>query len=99
MLGLWGLQGSAYLKGKQVFLTVVNPDINQKRETEVVIPGAKIKTEKAKIFSSPNIRDYNDLDNPDTVQPPVSSQLPIINGDLVYEFEPASVTSIKLGLE
>jgi alpha-N-arabinofuranosidase len=96
---LWGLQGSASLKGNRVFLTVVNPDINQKRETEVVISGARIKTATARVFSSPNIRDYNDLDHPDTIQPPVTSPLKIRNGGVVHEFEKASVTSLMLELE
>ena len=97
--GLWGLQGSASVKDKQVFLTVVNPDINQKRETEIVIPGAAIKMASANVFKSANVRDFNNLDNPGTIKAPVASGLNILNGKLSYEFEPASVTGISIEVE
>jgi len=97
--GLWGLQGSASMKGKQIFLTVVNPDISRHRETEVVIPGAKIKTAVARVFSSSNIRDYNNLDNPNIIPAPVTTNLNIQKGKLVHEFKSASVTSLLIEVE
>lgn len=96
---LWGLQGSASRKGKQIFLTVLNPDITQKRETEVVIPGVKVKAAKASVFSSPNVRDYNDLDNPDTISSPSASAVEVRQGTVIHTFHPTSVTALMLELE
>jgi alpha-N-arabinofuranosidase len=97
--GLWGLQGSASVKGKQVFLTAVNPDLQQKRETQIVIPGRRIKSARSSVFSSQNVRDFNNLDNPDTIQAPNSSMLEVKNGSLTCEFEAASVTAIWIEIE
>lgn len=96
---LWGLQGSASIKGKQVFLTVVNPDIRQARETEVMFPGATIKSASAVVFSNSDIRAYNNLDNPNGVTPPQPGEVNVNNGKVVYNFSPASVTALQFELK
>ena len=96
---LWGLQGSASLKGKQLFMTVVNPNIRQSRETEMVIPGVKIKKAAATVFTSSNIRAFNNLHNPNGVRPPQKMDLMVRKGKVVHDFKPASVTAISMEID
>jgi alpha-N-arabinofuranosidase len=44
---LWGLQGSASLKGKQLTLTVVNPHASEARESEVAVRGGTVQSGQA----------------------------------------------------
>ena len=96
---LWGLQGSASIEGKQLFLTAVNPSITETRETEIIIHGAKIKSGRVTTFQDNNIRNYNNLDNPSNIKLPQQSNLHVQNGTTVHLFKNASVTSMEIELE
>ncbi|MEM7373039.1 MAG: alpha-L-arabinofuranosidase C-terminal domain-containing protein [Bacteroidota bacterium] len=96
--GLWGLQGSASLKGKNLFLTVVNPDVSQARETEISIPSAKVQSATLTSFAQSDIRAYNDLNQANGVKPPQSQELTPRKGALTCTFEPASISSVMMEL-
>ncbi len=93
---LWGLAGSASRKENQVFLTVVNPSITTPRETEIIIHGAKIKKATASIFKNSDIRAYNDLENPNGVEPPTHGSVYVKQGKAVHLIPPASVCAFYL---
>lgn len=96
---LWGLAGSASIKDKQAYLTVVNPHIYQEKETKINIQGAKIKSATVTSFSNPDIRAFNNLDQPNGVKPPETYALAVSKGECVVNLTPASVTGILLELE
>ncbi len=96
---LWGLAGSASLKGKQVFLTVVNPHITNSLETELMVPGAKIKSATATSFANTDIRAHNNLDNPNGVALPEKQNVSLLKGECMINLKPASVTSVLLELD
>ena len=80
-------------------MTVVNPNIRQSRETEMVIPGVKIKKAAATVFTSSNIRAFNNLHNPNGVRPPQKMDLMVRKGKVVHDFKPASVTAISMEID
>ena len=95
--GLWGLNGSASLKDKQIVLTVVNPHHNQARETEIAIRGASIKSGKSRTLTASDLHARNSFANPHALEPknaPVNAS----GSNLVYQFAPASVTRLTFTL-
>jgi len=96
---LWGLAGSASQKGKEIFLTVVNPHLSERMDTVVRLSGARIKSAEATIFTQDNVRAYNNLDHPNGVAPPEMTQTSVTGGELTHSYAPASVTALKLQLE
>jgi alpha-N-arabinofuranosidase len=96
-VSLWGLNGSASLKEKQLVLTVINPHAKETRETEIAIRGAAIKSGESRTLTSTDIHVRNTFANPNALEPknaPVTA-----NGStFVYTFAPASVTRLTLVL-
>jgi alpha-N-arabinofuranosidase len=94
---LWGLQGSASRRGRELTLTVVNPSLTEVRETEVVVRGATIQGVRVATLAAASAHDVNTFDRPDAVTPafdrpgdgPVNS---------VMRFQPASVTKLSIAL-
>jgi alpha-L-arabinofuranosidase len=93
----WGLSGSASVKGKQLTLTVTNPHMSEKRETEIVIRGARIASATARVLSAGDVRAHNTFENPRAVEPR-SETVAVRNETLVFNFAPASVTLLQLNL-
>jgi alpha-N-arabinofuranosidase len=93
----WGLGGSASLKGKQLTLTAVNPDISSPRETEIAVRGARIGSATARVLSATDVHAHNTLDIPRAVEPRDES-INLAGGRLVYQFAPASVTRLQFTL-
>jgi alpha-N-arabinofuranosidase len=94
----WGLSGSASVKGKQVTLTVTNPHLSEKRETEIVLRGARIARAQARVLSAGDVHAHNTFEKPRVVEPrdePVNFK----NDALVFNFAPASVTRIQFNLQ
>ena len=95
--GLWGLNGSASLKDKQLVLTVVNPHHNQARETEISIRGASIKAGESRTLTDNDLHARNTFADPHALEPknaPVNAS----GSSLVYQFAPASVTRLTFTL-
>jgi alpha-N-arabinofuranosidase len=96
-VGLWGLNGSASLKDKQLVLTVVNPHHNQTRETEIAIRGASITSGESRTLSASDIHARNSFANPHALEPkdaPVNAK----GSSFVFQFAPASVTRLVFTL-
>jgi alpha-N-arabinofuranosidase len=95
--GLWGLNGSASVKDKQLVLTVVNPHHNQTRETEIAIRGASIKAVGSRTLTSTDIRARNSFANPNALEPKTAA----VNASgptMTFQFAPASVTRLLFTL-
>jgi alpha-L-arabinofuranosidase len=93
----WGLQGSASVHGKDLTLSMVNPSINEIRETEIVIPGAAIKSGTATTLTHADLHAHNTFDQRNEVTPLVKP-LPSTGKTLTVQIPPASVTKLELTL-
>ena len=94
---LWGLNGSASVKDKQLVLTVVNPHHNQTRETEIAIRGAAIRSAESRTLASSDLRARNSFANPHGLEPRDAS-VNASGSNLTFQFPPASVTRLLLTL-
>jgi alpha-N-arabinofuranosidase len=92
-----GLSGSASLQGKEIVLTVTNPDHSQAREAEIAVRGATIKAVGVTTLTSSDVHAYNSFDNPRRIEPKQGQVTPK-SGTLVYDFAPASVTRLQISL-
>jgi alpha-L-arabinofuranosidase len=93
----WGLRGSASVQNKQLILTVVNPDVNSPRETEIRARGASIQSGSAAVLTNSDIHAHNSFEQRNVVTP----QTRAVEGKgrtLMYTFPPASVTKLTLTL-
>lgn len=93
----WGLRGSASLRGKDLVLTVVNPSVQEPRETEIGVRGASIKSGTATTLTHSDIHAHNSFYHPETVRPQ-NQPLDGKERTLKYSFRPASVTKLVLAL-
>ncbi len=93
-----GLAGSASLLGKQVTLTVVNPDLSAPRETVIAVSGAHISSCQARVLSASDVHAHNSFENPNVVAPRDEKVSVGSEGGLVFRFAPASVTRLQLAL-
>jgi alpha-N-arabinofuranosidase len=94
---LWGLQGSASLKGKTVALTVVNPSISETRETQIRIHGANLRSTAATVLKNPDIHAHNSFEQPNAISTS-KSVAPSTGSSATFAFPPASVTKLELEL-
>jgi alpha-N-arabinofuranosidase len=94
---IWGLNGSASLQGKSLTLTVVNPSVNEPRETQIHIHSAAAVSANATVLTSSDIHAHNTFEQSEAVTPkkaPVS-----VTGSLArFVFPPASVTKLQFDL-
>jgi alpha-N-arabinofuranosidase len=94
---LWGLNGSASIKDKQLTLTVVNPHHQQARETEIAIRGAAIKSGESRTLTSSDLHARNSFANPHALEPK-SAPVKASGSTITFQFAPASVTRLSLNL-
>lgn len=95
---LWGLNGSASIKGKTLTVTAVNPDAKNAREAEINVNGAKIAAVSARVLSSTDIKARNSFENPNGLVPRNENVSLGAGGRLVHKFAPASVTRLTINL-
>ena len=95
---LWGLAGSASLKGRTVTLTVVNPHVSEPREAEVAVRGARVARVRAMTLASTELNAHNSFERPRALVPAESPAAEPREGVLLHRFPPASVTRLTLDL-
>ena len=93
----WGLQGSASIRGKDLVLTVVNPSVNEIRETEITVRGASIKSGTITVLTNPDLHAHNSFDQLNAVTSQVKD-LQSTGRVLTLEIPPASVSKLELSL-
>ena len=91
---LWGLAGSASLKGKTLVLTVVNPHATEGRQAEIAVRGATVRGMRARVLAAADIHAHNTFAEPEAVRPKEGAAA----AGGVYTFAPASVTRLDLEL-
>jgi alpha-L-arabinofuranosidase len=96
---LWSLNGSASLHDKTLIVTVVNPHATQPRVCEIAPRGARVKSGRARVLTSSDLKAHNSFTNPDALSPrDADVAVGTGPGPLVYTFAPASVTRLTLEL-
>ncbi len=95
---LWGLAGSASIKGKTLTLTAVNPHVTEAREAEVAVRGAKVVSARATTLTADDIHAHNSFEHPGAVEPSEGATAEARGGVLVHRFPPASVTRLTMEL-
>jgi alpha-N-arabinofuranosidase len=93
----WGLNGAASLQGKQLVLTVVNPDVKLSRETQITVRGASLQSGSATTLTHTDIHAHNTFEQRNVVAPQNRS-VEAKGRTLTYTFPPASVTKLTLSL-
>jgi alpha-N-arabinofuranosidase len=91
------LQGSASVHGKDLTLTIVNPSVNETRETEITVRGASIKSGTATVLTNSDLHAHNTFDQQNAVTPQLKD-LPSTGKVLSIQIAPASVTKLALSL-
>jgi alpha-N-arabinofuranosidase len=95
---LWGLAGSASIKGRTVTMTVVNPHVSDAREAEIALRGASIASIRADVLRAPDIHGVNTFERPTAVMPQQDRSEASHGNVAVHRFSPASVTRLTIGL-
>ena len=100
---LAGLSGSASVapagNGKQITLTVVNPNLEHALTTEMVIHGGgAIASATGTVMSEADVHAHNDFDHPNAVHPRPATDEAACGGRLLHTFPAASVTTLQLTL-
>jgi len=92
-----GLYCSASLREKRLTLTVTNPSLDQVREAEIGLRGARVAAAQAVALAAPDVHAHNSFENPRAVEPHAE---PVAGGGatLTHRFAPASVTKLDLTL-
>jgi alpha-N-arabinofuranosidase len=93
----WSLKGSASVRGKDLTITVVNPDVSQPREAEINLLGAEATSGRATVLATSDTHAHNTFDAPDAVRPRTENWSPS-GRKAKYTFAPASVTLLQLKL-
>lgn len=94
----WGLNGSASMNGKTLTLTVTNPHLTQRRDTEVRVRGARVASVKVRALSNTNIRAHNTFERPEAVVPRDEPARLTADG-ISVSLAPASVTRLTIALQ
>jgi alpha-L-arabinofuranosidase len=93
----FGLNGSASLHGKDLLLTVVNPDVKQARQATISIGGGSAASATGRVLSSSDIHACNTFANRDAVVPR-PTEVVVHSGTLAHTFPSASVTALAIHL-
>ena len=85
-------------RGRQVTLTVTNPDTQTAREASIGVRGAAIARAAAIALTAPSIQAVNTFDAPGQVRPRDAEVAQPRDGRFAHTFPPASVTRLQLDL-
>jgi alpha-L-arabinofuranosidase len=94
----WGLNGSASVKGKQLTLTVTNPNMSEAHEATINLRGARVSSAVARVLSTKDVHAHNTFENPNAVTPR-DAAVKLSGESIAFRFEPASVTRIQVSLQ
>ena len=95
---LWGLNGSASVKGDVLTLTVTNPHLTEPREAEIAVRGATVRSATATTLAARDVHDHNTFEAPRTVVPTAAQAVAVGISPLVYHLPAASVTKLEIAV-
>lgn len=96
---LFGLAGSASLKGDTVTLTVVQPRVEEGVEATIRLQGdARIAGIQTTVLTHSDIHAHNTFDQPEIVKPGAPQSVQAEGTQFTHAFPPASVTRLDVTL-
>jgi alpha-N-arabinofuranosidase len=97
---LRGLSASASLDGKNLVLTVTNPDPRSAREVEIQLRGGSVSgaVRGTVLESGGDVNAHNTFADPARIAPKSVTAGSVKGGLLTHKFPPASVTKFEIGL-
>jgi alpha-N-arabinofuranosidase len=95
---LRGLNGSASVRGPPLRLTVVNPHLKERRETEIAVRGRRVASARATVLAANDAHAHNTFEPPSTVAPADGTNPALRDGTVVQRFPPASLTRLTIVL-
>jgi alpha-L-arabinofuranosidase len=93
----WGLKGAASLHGKELVVTVVNPNVKDALSAQVNIHGAKASSGEATVLTATDIHAHNTFEDRNAVRPK-TQKVEIAGGAATFIFPAASVTKLTVQL-
>jgi alpha-L-arabinofuranosidase len=93
----WGLRGSASVKGNDLTITVVNPDVAQTREASIDLLGGVMASGTVTALTHSDIHAHNTFESPDVVRPR-TEELRGSGSSIRYSFAPSSATLLQIKL-
>ncbi len=94
----WGVNGSASVTGKTLTLTVTNPHLTQRRETEIRLRGAKPVSAAVRVLAETDVKAHNTFERPKAVVPR-DHTASIVGDSVAVSLAPASVTRLSITLQ
>jgi alpha-N-arabinofuranosidase len=96
----WGLKGSGSLKGKKLFLTVVNPRVSESQQSEIVVHQSTVRSATLTSLTSPDqdIHGRNTFEHPDGVRSATEGLKTRGTNSLTVTFPAASVSALSIEL-
>ena len=94
---LWGLAGSASVKGDVLTLTLTNPHATDALDVAVALHGGKAKSIRATTLAHRDLHAHNTFEQPHTVEPTTTEVRTGADG-LVHRLLPGSVTQLRIAL-
>lgn len=95
---IWGLNGSASRREGAITLTLVNPSLDQPREAEVTLRGARAASFSTRTLRTEKPDAHNSFEQPDAVPSPPEVQGRATGGTIVLTCPPASVMRVRIAL-
>ena len=95
---LWGLNGSASRKDGAITLTLVNPSLDQPREVDVVIRGARAAGLSTRTLAAATPEAHNSFAQPEAVPSPRETPGALTGSSLILTCPPASVVRARITL-
>jgi alpha-L-arabinofuranosidase len=95
---LWGLNGSASIKGKVLTLTMTNPHLTDARDAEIVLRGGVTPSSvEATVLTADDIHAHNTFEQPNTVT--AKNATASVSGKVVrHTIPPSSVVKLAVTL-
>jgi alpha-N-arabinofuranosidase len=93
---LWGLNGSASVRDRELTLTVVNPHVSSPNEALITLRDGAVSGGTVATLTHTDIHAQNTFERPNQVTP-VLAPLKAEGSSFLYRFPPASVTCFTLG--
>jgi alpha-L-arabinofuranosidase len=94
---IWGLKGSASLKGKTLTLTVVNSHAREPQEATINLRGARVKSARLVALAHTDIHAMNTFEVPDALRP-IERAIEVAGASFTCAFTAASVNRLTLEL-
>lgn len=79
-----------------IVISVTNVSLDKKKEIEINVDGAKMKSMNGRILTCKNISDYNDFDHPERVKPETFKDVKVKKNSLKFKIPAKSIIVLEV---